>query len=278
MSIRETFIIGRECHERFLPLQGPAARVLRDYGVVLAGLSDLRGEYRIGRPDYADHVIVWTLAGRGRFTFADESVEVRSGERMLVPARTPYACTLLGRGWRIAWLHLEATRETAYVAADGPRVTPAGDSGPAIAEAMAGILREADEPLARLYAELGVGLIARDLQPGLRPSEIEARDRLRAVWDQVERDLAYPWTVESLATLAHLSAVQVHRLCVQHLGRSPIAHLTHLRMQRAAALLRSTTRPLKQIAPLVGYQNPFAFSTAFKRHTGRSPRDWRDGS
>ena len=48
-----------------------------------------------------------------------------------------------------------------------------------------------------------------------------------------------------------------------------------LRMRRAATLLESTRQKINSIARTVGYDNAFAFSTAFKRHIGTSPADYR---
>jgi transcriptional regulator GlxA family with amidase domain len=49
----------------------------------------------------------------------------------------------------------------------------------------------------------------------------------------------------------------------------------HLRLDRAAALLRSTTMPVADVAQAVGYADPEAFATAFRRRFGRVPRVWR---
>jgi AraC-like DNA-binding protein len=52
-------------------------------------------------------------------------------------------------------------------------------------------------------------------------------------------------------------------------------HLTILRMRRAAMLLESTELKVESIARSLGYGSAFAFSTAFKRHVGRSPAEHR---
>ena len=48
-----------------------------------------------------------------------------------------------------------------------------------------------------------------------------------------------------------------------------------LRMQRAESMLQSTDEPVAAIAARVGYENPFAFSVAFKRWSRQSPRAFR---
>jgi transcriptional regulator GlxA family with amidase domain len=55
-------------------------------------------------------------------------------------------------------------------------------------------------------------------------------------------------------------------------------HVTHLRMRRAETLLQSTTAKLAVIARMVGYENVFAFSTAFRRIYHVPPSLRREGS
>jgi len=47
-------------------------------------------------------------------------------------------------------------------------------------------------------------------------------------------------------------------------------------MTRAGQLLRLTPNPIKEIAMEVGYSDPFYFSLRFKRHTGLSPKAFRE--
>ena len=49
----------------------------------------------------------------------------------------------------------------------------------------------------------------------------------------------------------------------------------YLRMQLAAKLLASTDDKIETIAREVGYENPFVFSTTFKKWVGWRPSDYR---
>jgi len=51
--------------------------------------------------------------------------------------------------------------------------------------------------------------------------------------------------------------------------------VSQLRMERAVELMHGFNYSIMQISELVGYENYFAFSTAFKRHHGVAPRDYR---
>jgi len=103
----------------------------------------------------------------------------------------------------------------------------------------------------------------------------DAQQTLERMWAAVRRDLQRSWTVEQLASEAGMSRATLHRMNTRHFGRSPGALLSELRMAQARELLQHTDYPLKVIAERLGYAHAFAFSAAFKRSTGRSPRAYR---
>jgi AraC-like DNA-binding protein len=84
-----------------------------------------------------------------------------------------------------------------------------------------------------------------------------------------------PWTVESMARVAHLSRSSLGERFRRELGRSPAQVLREVRMRHARELLASTDRPVEQIGFSVGYGSAAAFSRAFSAHHGSSPQAWR---
>jgi AraC-like DNA-binding protein len=58
-------------------------------------------------------------------------------------------------------------------------------------------------------------------------------------------------------------------------GEPPLTYLTSWRMTIGADMLRDTEATVATVARKVGYENPFAFSVAFKRARGASPSVWR---
>lgn len=79
-----------------------------------------------------------------------------------------------------------------------------------------------------------------------------------------------------LAAMIATSPPHLHRLTLKHHGQPPMTMVTGLRMRRAEAMLRGTGYTLAHIAAALGYETPFAFSRAFKRHSGRSPKEFRE--
>jgi AraC-like DNA-binding protein len=101
-----------------------------------------------------------------------------------------------------------------------------------------------------------------------------ARHLLRA------RDLAdarypEPLTVADLAAAAGLSPAHFSREFRRAFGESPHAYLLTRRLERAAALLRSTDRSVAEICLSVGLASIGSFTTSFTRTFGRSPTAYR---
>jgi AraC family transcriptional regulator, arabinose operon regulatory protein len=62
----------------------------------------------------------------------------------------------------------------------------------------------------------------------------------------------------------------------REIGCSPGQYRIQRRVERACALLLSTSTPIREIASALGYASAFDFSTQFRRHMGISPRHYRN--
>ncbi|WP_420238992.1 AraC family transcriptional regulator [Telmatobacter bradus] len=80
------------------------------------------------------------------------------------------------------------------------------------------------------------------------------------------------WTVEKLARLVGMSRSVFAQRFKERVGVSPIEYLTEWRMRLAEDRLKGTKDSLSKIALSLGYDSESAFSTAFKRVMGHSPR------
>ena len=86
-----------------------------------------------------------------------------------------------------------------------------------------------------------------------------------------------PWSLDSIAERVGFSRATVARRFGETVGQPPMSYLADWRLALAADLLRRTDRSVESIAHAVGYRSAFAFSSAFKRHHGTSPRSFRLG-
>jgi AraC-like DNA-binding protein len=85
-------------------------------------------------------------------------------------------------------------------------------------------------------------------------------------------DPAHRWTLQALAARAGMSRTSFALKFKERVGKSPMDYLTHWRMLLAGDRLVNSADPISGIALSVGYESESAFSTAFKRIMGRSPR------
>ncbi|MGZ0153012.1 helix-turn-helix transcriptional regulator [Kribbella sp. WER1] len=104
----------------------------------------------------------------------------------------------------------------------------------------------------------------------------EAGDPLVArVLDAVVADPGNKWSVESLASLVHLSRSALSARFQKALGRSPVRMLREVRMGEARRLLSDPRLPVEAVAARCGYGSIAAFSRAFAADHGYSPQSWR---
>ena len=68
---------------------------------------------------------------------------------------------------------------------------------------------------------------------------------------------------------------RLFELFKRHTGLAPNDYLLRFRIRKAQELLAKTTRPVHEVARLVGIPDPGYFSTLFKRQTGHSPASCR---
>ena len=82
--------------------------------------------------------------------------------------------------------------------------------------------------------------------------------------------------VDDMARAAGLSRAHFSREFRRAFGEPPHAYLLTRRMERAAALLRTTDNSVAEICLAVGLQSIGSFTTSFTRIFGKSPTAYRD--
>jgi AraC family transcriptional regulator of arabinose operon len=257
--------------------------------IVGTGLLDQPAGHRFERPPGFPH---WTigavLAGDSRIdSAAGFQVQAAPG-LILIRPRTAYRVRAghPGRGWREAWV-LFTPRPDWPALFEWPEPLPgvmaiAGDgrdfrSAVAALVEVHRIVAGAGPERAR-FAEnqLERALLLAHL---VNPQARHARRHpvVRAALQVIAAQSAERLDVATLARRAGCSPSHLAHRFAADLGTTPMAYLEAQRIERAKHLLISSMMAVKAVAAAVGYDNPFHFSTRFRKQTGLSPQAWRRG-
>lgn len=98
--------------------------------------------------------------------------------------------------------------------------------------------------------------------------------RINLVLNHIRENPTADLSVAALARVAGFSPFHFHRLFKGLTGETVNDCVNRLRLERAAALLRSSTRSITEAALACGFDTGSGFSRAFKRRYGLTARDW----
>ncbi|MCH2207751.1 MAG: AraC family transcriptional regulator [Lentisphaerales bacterium] len=85
----------------------------------------------------------------------------------------------------------------------------------------------------------------------------------------------------SLTELARVADLSVSRFSVvfkKKTGTSPNEYVLEMKMHKACNLLITTRMTVREIAQMLGFDDPYYFSRCFKKRMGDSPQIFRDKS
>lgn len=266
--IREIHHIGSDTPEKIAPPN--TYSTLQKYGIAFTGISDAGRDYCMVRPSPRHGHMLVCLSGKGQVLLDETWEDCAEGQTYISPPRALMAFrTISGNRWKFAWIYFEGPRiqTPGALAIDHPVLTTANPYP--LVNAIEGLYHEAVGAAESARIEQWVALLHTYLQRIVAP--VQHTDPLWKLWSQVDASPATDWNLGKLATLAGMSDEALRRLSIRHNGRSPMQQVTFLRMQRADTLLQSTSAKLSVIAKHVGYDNVYAFSTAFTRCMGTPP-------
>jgi AraC-like DNA-binding protein len=104
-----------------------------------------------------------------------------------------------------------------------------------------------------------------------------ADKHMAAAINAMHEDPAYRWTLQELGKRAGMSRSTFALKFKEAAGEAPIEYLTRWRMLLAGDRLENSNDPISVVAQSLGYESESAFSTAFKRVMGCTPRQYDRG-
>ena len=248
---------------------------LSSFNILHAGHVSSRGGLDIYRGNQSGSFIMLTLSGEGEVLIDGNWRAIEPGQVVLLPPFIPNLFRSGKNAWEFCWVrYWAAPGKQPVVSTESPVCQPAPDH--ALLHAINGLYQASSDDKDLAAQQLWVSLIHHYVECYTKPANRD--ERLWGMWEAVQQNIAYPWTLNELAGLAHISTEHLRRLCHQQLGRSPMQHLIFLRMRAAHHMLATTSDKIESIGRAVGYTQPFTFSNTFTKWMGCRPSRVRTSS
>ncbi len=257
-------------------------------GLLHAGENWVGERYAVADHEHRGWELFLQLHGASRWEVAGRDLHLAPGWLVAVPPRTRHRTVPRARsGGRhhFAYAAFDADvvgRRRPALAGIWPARTLWTAQGASVTAPFRALIREVAErrshgdvaleaALDLLVVEAARCLLGGDpARPRMPRSPVVARAR-RLLDDGYDR----PWRLDELAAACAVSRARLAELFTAEVGQPPYAYLLERRVERAAELLRTTTRSVGEVAAEVGFSSHAQLGRTFSRVLGMSPSEWR---
>jgi len=232
-------------------------------------------------------LLVHTRTGRAALRVAGIDAEqvISEGDTIVWAPGTPqdFGCHRGAEPWELVWAHFRPRAEWH----DWLTWPALGAGVVRIVAPPAGLLTRIETALLEMdaYAHSGfpraAELAANALERAMlwldaaSPGSPQLDDRVREAVLFLSRHLDRPLSVRAIADAVHVSASRLTHLFTEQIGTPPARFVELRRIERAQALLESSSLSIGAIADATGFTSQHYFATRFKALAGSTPSDWR---
>jgi len=245
-----------------------------------------RYHYRERAEGCHTHIFIFCADGEGWVDLGNGStMRISHRQMVVIPAGVPHRYGASGHDpWTIYWFHLHGHDAAELIRLYGLDQGPIDLPHASYAE-MIGIFDECyalleDRPYS-LQVHVHAAQSVRRLLSGIgmaavRAGRSEPGDRhLERAFAYMAERLDQNISLEELARHTGISRQHLIHLFKQETGMPPIEYFLRLKMQKAGQLLHLTSMSVKEVAAVVGIDDPYYFSRLFRKRMGCSPSSFR---
>ncbi|MGC9451656.1 MAG: helix-turn-helix domain-containing protein [Oceanipulchritudo sp.] len=241
----------------------------------------------IRRKGTKNFLFILTLGGSGRASGEDGGyVETQTGDILLYdPGAFHQYGTAPGRGyWNLAWSHFVPPEDWDYWKAwespwQGLSKTRIGPLTTGRVRDSLGIIHDGDFGSGSLLGAFMLNCLQRAFlhirQAELRSSDAARDARVQKALHVILRNLAGDLSMEALARQCGLSVSRFAHLFKEEMESTPQQFVERRRMEQARNLLRFSNLPIAEVARACGFEDPYYFSSRFRKRHGISPSGYR---
>lgn len=156
------------------------------------------------------------------------------------------------------------------------------DAGEGLPHLLKRFMAEADSGIpggqaviAALGVEICHSLIRSIIKTPALKSRVEERVEVGRVIEHIHSHLDEKITIDSMASVAHLSPSHFARLFRKETGKAPMEYVNELRLERAKKMLLAGDKSITEIALVCGFGSPSYLSSSFQKEYKMTPSEYR---
>ncbi len=234
------------------------------------------------------YLIHYILAGKGQFKIGEETYNLSQGQGFLIcPDVVSSYVADIEEPWQYTWMGFDGkdaamVLEKAGLNVENPifRFDTQGTVSRLISLSE---MKSAFTPIHDMVKQSVLMEMLDSLMKGEAseqfslPNVAEERENVYLMKSvkYIEQHYREAVTISSLSEQVDISRSYLYRLFKKAYDMSPQTYVIHYRIERAKQLLESTTIGIGEISESVGYKSQHAFSKAFRKVTGVSPKYYR---
>lgn len=248
---------------------------------VQCGIFSYMPGYSLTRKSFDSFLLMYIQKGELLLTFEDHTRKVTSGSFVLLDCYKQHSYST-SSGWECIWCHFDGITARSYyqsVVSRLSNVFSMTDPHPVLIK-MTSIINcfynaaFIQEPLLSKYLTdiLTEFLLYTPLNKSSRTNMNMAEETISYINNHFQENI----TIEELAAHAGLSQYHFIRTFKSETGFTPHEYLVNTRIATAKYLLKTSQLPVKEICFSSGFSGENIFCSAFKRHLGMTPLQYRN--
>jgi len=218
---------------------------------------------------HANHELIVVIRGRTRVHIAGRKILAGSGDVLFYPRKVAHE----------EWSDRNEPMETVFLSfqwepGTGEIPLTARDNDGRIRELAAWLYSERDAH-GPILPSLRNTFLRAIIAEYLRNTQVSTDSIVGSVRSFMREHLTEPVALADLAGKAGMSRFHFLRRYREAAGRTPMQDLRMMRLETARMLILSSSKPLKLIAPQVGFRDEYQLSRSFRKYLHMTPRELR---